>query len=1472
MTDNDNVTSNDDIDNPLANSTRTFTDMGQQSQLQSQRQQQQHHQEDKASLLSVTTANLSKTTSNYFLHQQQLRIHPEFHYNKHNESIFDDEKLFPCLSNVISQSLEDIVRFDEADHDLINAATLKALIVQLTSPEHIDYNLICDFFLTFRMFSSSNEIMDLLLTRLIWALQYINTNSEPNVRIGKLVLLRTFVVLRHWIINYFVDDFDSNTFLCETFSNTLNKITIESNLIRQDDNHLDQTTIQFITKILGDLKIHWLKLVDEFYNLNLDLDTIIANKQHILLYRLPETFGVNKHKITKSSTEMSIHTNPSYRRSAMLSLYDLKTHHKMLIYDNNPSNTNENHQQFSMKNLLMHHQSSSISINNKLLSIQKENKKEPGRFPHDRSNTPPPINSRNAIPDSPVTPTRSSRRDTHKRRQGQAHNYLNIKDSALDLKRTKNIEQLNGNEDQDNAQQLMTTPTRSPIDGFSTNGNIKLPSSKISTIVPPTPAKKMDVIVLDPTSAESTPRSTKQLWQPPSGASILETDSLSSKGSIKKLVEGWKKTIKHEKLALNESKSLSTTTQNENINKLITNAINVMGDTDISNRFDVMSARITDELEYLIRQYITSENNTTNTSTIEEKDDMPHPQENPLPNRGLSVAESDDLFGSEHGHDDQLLLNLHSEHQHSSMDINDLSELNIKKIDNLINDNDQTPQSNGQSKETIVDQAINSNGSSFQKAASINWNDDGNLDLENSHERSNAINDARDDELDKLDDLEIAEEVDLDDFNFQVCPYRNEIGSSNHSVEHASTISTPSNMSQYDVDIADLGITVSPHRKNPQRVSFTDQLSREYSRRHSRFSTARSLVVRESFKSYISYDSAFSYSNESSESTNVDHMNGNGLRKKNAFNNLQTLKKDLEWPAIIPTNSTLSSSTFEPRMNKRSTVRLSVLRALSELPFNQASIIQEETRSFSTNNSLFSSSAGTTNQRISPTAKGQSHGNSVTTPRTTKNSVAIPGISSDVLKELAAIPDEAFHFTNPIEFTFLKLEGKSNASSKLTLCAQTPTPTPAELIKEEGREADVQELENEEETLENSKDINNVPQNENADDFIDQIHHIDTEDATGLTSFDTSHEEVPLNARSNSSAKQPTNLLTPVASQDDLNSDDEPVTSTPNHDNTISNFTPQFNTADNLSSFYASPLKLLEAYHPSSDVLSVEYVIRNGTHISFILSYDSVSLAEHFTIIEKDMIKHIDWKDLIELKWKRDLTPATSWLEMIVNNDYFDSNTSVNLVIARFNLMVNWIISEVVLTVNQQERINIISRFIHIAQNCYSMQNYSTLMQIILALTGEKVQKLRGTWRNLPPGDILMLKNLEKISLPIKNFLNLRLSINQMSPSKGCIPFVGLYLSDLTFNAERPSVIKKESNSIIGTTLPSDDYIVMDEDLINFSKFRTAVHIVKSLSQCIEWSSAYKFKIQLELLSKCLYIKSLDEEEMNYCLGALERT
>ncbi|CAL1198034.1 RasGEF domain family protein [Candida parapsilosis] len=1340
---------------------------------------------------------ISKSLSDTGIYQQHMA--PEYQYNKHNESIFDDEKLFPCLPTDNSET--SLVKFDEQNPELINHATLHALIVQMTSPEVIDYNLISDFFLTYRLFTNSNEIMGLLTTRLIWSLQYINSGTESNTKLGKLVLLRTFVVLRHWIINYFIDDFDNNHQLCDQFSSTLNGIIKESNLICKT-NFKSTGDYIYVTKILKELKMHWLSLLNKFWLLGVDIN-IIMTESTLSTYNIPLTNDLkSSNRLSKSNTEMSIHTNPSYRRSAMLSLYDSKIHHKMLIFDDDSSQ--EENPQFSINNLLLHHQSSRSSINNKIHEMQKH--KRMMRSPIFGSSFEISAKSSPFIaPDltqTPRTPSSNPHPSRNKKVLAQTtrHNRMEIKDSSLDLKKTKDP---NVNS---------TTPTKSrktkadPYKeiGFSTNGNVKLPTSKIHSILPPTPVKKMDCKIVKENILQTQTDNSQFL---PPAFDGDHHDEFSRKKSIRKLMDGWKRSLSaHSRTsdveikpssALQREQSTSNASVN-NLGDLICDAMHVVDERNIGNRVDVLSARIVDELEYLIQYYMDSNSN----SIIHEVD-------------GCFIDEDGDRFvdvpeeASRQEVDLQPIEVSNDNDDDDDVDINDLSELNIIKIDNLINEKEdgpvQTIKVQRNISENILDE-LNISGESFQKAASINWNDDDAVDLNASAERETLLSHDEFDEFcitngSKAKDDQVYEAA---NFNFP---------QSAQSFE-TSTISTPSNITSYDAEVAELGIAMSPPPVKPKRVSYIEgaHSSLVYNPRISRISrnSIGSGIKRESMASYLSYDSAFSITNDSN-SCKGNHTYNTGLRKKTGFNNLRADVEEIEnrlGPSINLRSSQMSRQTSK---STRKSIRFSVLRALTELPFNEVDINSEK------NNQSRYSSADMANSSIFSVAirsrresNRAEHTQNTAVTGSSGGSIVIPGISSYALKELAAIPDESMRSTeDPIEYAFNKLEGKN-----------VPVFTPKR----------------------NDEDNDSDFQVEDTEDILRQINDARSEDAIGST-FDISN----------------VTPLTPIRKRTTFKTDSSVNHSTSTPERSIAMDVFDFQQPGKINDLevmeHPSPKIILDNYSPSSDLLSVRYIMDTNAHISFVLSFDSKSLADHFTVIEKDMLQEVDWKDLIELKWNKKLTPVNSWLEIIVNDDYYMKNKGVNLVIARFNLMVNWIISEILLTQSQVERINIISRFIHIAQHCLTLQNYGTLMQVILALTSQKVQGFKSTWRNLPPGDILTLKTLEELASPLKNFLNVRLSINHATPSKGCIPFVGLYLSDLTFNAERPTFVNK-------------DNITKDApELINFSKFRTSVHIVKSLSQCIEWSSNYQIEIQPDLLSKCLYIKSLDEEEMNYCIS-----
>ncbi|KAI5293126.1 Guanine nucleotide exchange factor lte1, partial [Ascosphaera acerosa] len=90
-------------------------------------------------------------------------------------------------------------RNDDPTSRLI-AALPTRIIAQIASDSFMDYELVSDFFLTYRSYLQPQRLLALLFARLEWALDRQTSD-------GRVARIRTFAALRHWVLNYFVDDF-----------------------------------------------------------------------------------------------------------------------------------------------------------------------------------------------------------------------------------------------------------------------------------------------------------------------------------------------------------------------------------------------------------------------------------------------------------------------------------------------------------------------------------------------------------------------------------------------------------------------------------------------------------------------------------------------------------------------------------------------------------------------------------------------------------------------------------------------------------------------------------------------------------------------------------------------------------------------------------------------------------------------------------------------------------------------------------------------------------------------------------------------------------------------------------------------------------------------------------------------------------------------------------------------------------------
>ncbi|CAK7240784.1 MAG: Ras guanine nucleotide exchange factor bud5 [Sporothrix thermara] len=96
-----------------------------------------------------------------------------------------------------------------------------------------------------------------------------------------------------------------------------------------------------------------------------------------------------------------------------------------------------------------------------------------------------------------------------------------------------------------------------------------------------------------------------------------------------------------------------------------------------------------------------------------------------------------------------------------------------------------------------------------------------------------------------------------------------------------------------------------------------------------------------------------------------------------------------------------------------------------------------------------------------------------------------------------------------------------------------------------------------------------------------------------------------------------------------------------------------------------------------------------------------------------------------------------------------------------------------------KKRAGVIKQWIKVAHQCYELHNYDALMAIICSLNSSTITRLRRTWDAISPKRRETLKVLQAVVEPSQNNKVLRGRLHDHVPP--CLPFLGMYLTDLTF-------------------------------------------------------------------------------------------
>ncbi|KAJ0283506.1 hypothetical protein CBS470a_007322 [Colletotrichum nupharicola] len=173
---------------------------------------------------------------------------------------------------------------------------------------------------------------------------------------------------------------------------------------------------------------------------------------------------------------------------------------------------------------------------------------------------------------------------------------------------------------------------------------------------------------------------------------------------------------------------------------------------------------------------------------------------------------------------------------------------------------------------------------------------------------------------------------------------------------------------------------------------------------------------------------------------------------------------------------------------------------------------------------------------------------------------------------------------------------------------------------------------------------------------------------------------------------------------------------------------------------------------------------KNGGSNPTILDFDPLEIARQLTIKQMNIFCSIMPEELLASQWmKKGGVHAPNVKAM--------SALSTDL---------SNLVAETILQYPEvKKRAAVIKQWIKVAHQCLELHNYDGLMAIICSLNSSTISRLRKTWDAVSPKRRDMLRHLQAIVEPSQNNKVLRTRLHDHVPP--CLPFLGMYLTDLTF-------------------------------------------------------------------------------------------
>lgn len=211
-------------------------------------------------------------------------------------------------------------------------------------------------------------------------------------------------------------------------------------------------------------------------------------------------------------------------------------------------------------------------------------------------------------------------------------------------------------------------------------------------------------------------------------------------------------------------------------------------------------------------------------------------------------------------------------------------------------------------------------------------------------------------------------------------------------------------------------------------------------------------------------------------------------------------------------------------------------------------------------------------------------------------------------------------------------------------------------------------------------------------------------------------------------------------------------------------------------------------------------------------THGMVPRAQYLTLLEADLFRSITPAELSRMAWQKSGKEITS--------------PNVLASLKFFNDLSFYVSHSVCSSSSEDARATMIKQHLQLAELCFGMGNFSTIMAVIGGLNNVSVQRLKKTWKQLGASSDKLWKRLNNLMDSKQNYAKYRAALldfrTQKRPS---VPFLGVFLRDITFIEDG-----------------NEDYLDEKRGKLNREKLRLLGQSMQELEWYQNQSSEYSFK------------------------------